>query len=169
MSRSTAVRALALAGLCAVSLDGLSLAAVASTSSPGLLVTSVASGVDPNANTKLFKLMMRCIMRELPSGEPLHIYLPPPHSESLEAVLDGVLKWSEYSFEKQRSSLEQRAGRRCYFHKDSDSEVLESLLTDPGGIGVVSSSTALSEDIIVLWPPSHQTAEAAPSEAAGDQ
>lgn len=130
----------------------LGLSQVARAEPAGRLIASAASGLEPGGNPKIHKLILRCTLQELPSGQPLRVYLPPSHSESLESVLKGVLKWSEFAFERQRSTLEQRAGHLCYFRKNSDAEVLEAVMQDPGGVGILSSSLPLPPDVLDLWP-----------------
>jgi len=137
----------------------LSAPALAQAEPAGRLIASSSSGLEAGGNPKLHKLILRCTLQELPSGEPLRIYLPPSHSESLEAVLKGVLKWSEFTFERQRATLEQRARHPCYIRKNSDAEVLEAVMHDPGGVGILSSSTPLPAEAVDLWPNTAPSAE----------
>ncbi len=119
----------------------------------GRLVASTASGFTGPLEDKQLKAMLRGMVTETPSGHELSFALPPPHAESLEDVLAGLLGWSEATFERQRSLLEQRAGRALYKRMASDSEALAQLSTDPGVIAIVGTTTAIPDGTVVIWGP----------------
>ncbi|RME22585.1 MAG: hypothetical protein D6798_15430 [Deltaproteobacteria bacterium] len=127
----------------------------------GRVVASTASGFTGPLDDKQLKAMLRGMITETPSGHAVSFALPPPHSESLEDVLAGLLGWSEATFERQRTLLEQRAGRSLYKRMSSDEDSLSLLATDPGFVAVVDASTPLPDGAVVIWGPA-RTEEAAP-------
>ncbi len=90
---------------------------------------------------------------------PVTIHLPPPYSPALESALEGILGWTEFVLEKQRTRLEVHAGRTCYFRKTTEEEIIAFVQQDPGAIGVVSASASLPEGVITLWSSASSTQE----------
>ncbi len=127
----------------------------------GRIVASTASGFTGPVEDKQLKAMLRGMITETPSGHAVSFALPPPHAESLEDVLAGLLGWSEATFERQRTLLEQRSGRALFKRMSSDEESLAQLATDPGVVAIVDTTTALPAHTVVIWGPA-QTQESSP-------
>lgn len=130
------------------------------TTARGRIVASAASGFTGPVEEKKLKAMLRGMITETPSGHTVSFALPPPHAESLQDVLAGLLGWSEATFERRRTLLEQQAGRALFKRMSSDEESLSQLSNDPGLIAIVDASAALPDDTVVIWGPAQSQGSA---------
>ncbi len=99
----------------------------------------------------MIQAIFRGMTLKTPGGHRTMVYLPPAKNPAFEFVLGGLLKWSEFTFERQSPLQETSAGRPLYKRTSSFNDVLVAVAGDPGGLGVVSGDTLLGEQIIVVW------------------